>query len=51
MFPVPLGLLWYLVSKIELNFKVKLDLSIGRWNFFNFCFVDMCIDMSSTGWF
>jgi len=29
LFPIPLGFLWYRVPKIELNLKVKLDLS-GR---------------------
>jgi len=36
MFPVPLGFLWYLASKIEFHFKVYLDLSNARWKFFNF---------------
>jgi len=49
MFPVPMGFLWYLVSKIELNFNIKLNLSIAQWKFVNF-FVDMCNDVSSTGW-
>jgi len=50
MFPFPLGFLWYLVSKIKLNFKVKLDVSNAWWKMFNFFFLDMCNEMLSTGW-